>query len=161
MVLVSWVSHAQILGQTVGHGPRMGLVWLFQTDGGDDLLYVDDLEGDRVSLSGISTIFGYHVDYLIEADAELKPIVQVNFLALGIERMLIIPSVFSGFGVRHSNGFETGAGPGLFGRGTGIVFALGYNFQMGNVMYPVNLAYGVSGNVGKLSLTTGFNIPKR
>ena len=73
---------------------------------------------------------------------------------------MFIPSLSSAFGVRHIRGFESGAGPGIFGDGTGVVFALGYNFEMGNVSYPVTLAYGVAGKVGKISLTTGFNIPK-
>jgi hypothetical protein len=159
LVLAGTLS-AQAPDQQVSQGPRVGLVYVFNMkDGGP--LEVDDIwTGGTREVFPLTTAVGYHVDYEVQSGSEIKPVIQTNTLILGLEQDLMFPLWTVVAGVRHGEQGESGVGATISGKGTGIAFALGYNFKSGDVVYPVNLAFSKSGDIGRLALITGFNMPK-
>jgi hypothetical protein len=100
----------------------------------------------------------------------------VEFVPLigGLESGKFIPSVSGLVGYRAANGFEFGCGPNLSLSGFGIVFAAGASYKVGNVCFPINIAFqpsieqnryeqtGVDANgyvvYGNVKRSTGFRV---
>ena len=92
----------------------------------------------------------------------------------GLERGEFLPSVSLLMGFRSAKGLELGCGPNLSRTGFGIVFAGGASYKVGNVCFPVNLAfipsyektgYGMIGHdpngypiYGETKYKTGFRV---
>jgi hypothetical protein len=140
LILMSSGLWAQAPEQLVSHGPRVGLVYVFDMVNGDPIVVDNIWTGTDKEVFPLTTAVGYHVDYEMVSGTELRPVIQTNALVIGMEQDLIFPLWTVVAGVRHGEQAETGIGATISPKGTGIAFALGFNFQSGNVVYPVNLA---------------------
>lgn len=94
-------------------------------------------------------------------------------LIAGMEQGLFLPSASALVGMRFERGdcVEFGVGPNFSISGVGLVMAAGTSFHVGEVYFPVNLAFvpsvgqirdGVATQTGmRITMTVGFNIRKR
>ena len=95
----------------------------------------------------------------------------VEFVPLigGLEQGLFLPSASCLVGLRggEKKRIEFALGPNVSITGVGVVFAIGTSFRVGNIYFPVNLAYlpSVSNKINetghRFSLMIGFNMQKK
>jgi len=147
-------------------GPRFGLV---QVTGEA----ADALRSEH-GASPTLTAWGWQWEYQYESLAN-GPTGLLEFVPIlaGLEQGLVIPTVNVLFGIRAPGGFEVAAGPNIspvtapdedgdgereVSAGLGLTFALGYNFRIGEMNLPVNLAYVSNEDGPRYSLTFGWNL---
>lgn len=84
-------------------------------------------------------------------------VAQIVGLIGGLEQELFLPSVSGVIGFRTGGGFEFGVGGNVSINGTGLVLAIGYNFEMEEVRFPVNFALVPSRDGLRATLLIGFS----
>ena len=140
-------------------GPRLGLTYITPGE------IVEEIDGSFI------TQYGWQFETRFVSGAEMAGLVEWVFLAGGLEKGYVLPSLTSIIGLRTKSGFEIGAGPNLSLVGVGLVLAVGYNFSVGSLNLPLNLSWVPATRVEdtesmrdylstghRISLTFGFNM---
>ena len=87
----------------------------------------------------LTTQYGWQWETRFADTGGLVGLVEwVAFIA-GMEKGLFLPSFSSLVGIRGESGFEFATGPNVSPTGLGFVFALGYNYQKGDLNLPSTL----------------------
>ncbi len=134
-------------------GPRVGFTVL-----------TGKLAKDAKEDYGVSpflTQFGWQFETRIfTTSGGLSGLAEFVPLIGGLEQGKFIPSLSALVGLRGANGFEFGIGPNVSPAGAGLALALGTNFQMEGINFPVNVAAVPSKNGVRFSVLLGFNSRK-
>ena len=153
-------------------GPRIGVTILMHGSSAD---YLNDREeddnGDYIGGQKMAFMsqYGWQWESRFVDNGDVAGLVEWVVLVGGMEQGFFLPSASSLVGVRTGSGFEVVGGPNLSLSGIGMVFAVGKNFQSGNLNFPVNIAFvpGKSSAWGdgdptgdRISLMLGFNMSK-
>ncbi len=122
-------------------GPRVGVTYLTE---GTSLQYIaQTTTGDPGTyVTPLITQFGWQFEtrfFTLENGA--SGLVECVPLIGGMERGMFLPSITGMIGFRTAKGHEFGLGPTLSRSGFGMVMAAGSSFTVGNVCFPVNIAY--------------------
>jgi hypothetical protein len=147
-------------------GPRVGFTFLSKGSSSD---FINDRDSDdEVQKNAFITQYGYQWETrFADTNEGVVGLIEWVFLVGGLEKGLFLPSATSMFGVRTSSGAEIAMGPNLSITGVSYVFAVGKNFQYGNLNVPINISYVPSKNSSwfndestghRISLTLGFNV---
>tara|TARA_B100001989_G_C24550373_1_gene474075 strand:+ start:3400 stop:3903 length:504 start_codon:yes stop_codon:yes gene_type:complete len=155
-ILLTSTAHAEPKALS---GPRLGATYITPGE------IVDEIDGSFI------TQYGWQFETRFVSGEELAGLVEWVLLAGGLEKGYVLPSVTSIVGLRSKSGFEIGAGPNLSLVGVGLVFAVGYNFNIGSLNLPLNLSWVPSTRIEdeddlsrdldaghRVSLTFGFNM---
>src|SRR5688572_7709381 len=117
-------------------GPRIGLTYLSPGTTAD---YLAD-EGKQP----VITQFGWQFETRLFS-VENGPSGIVEFIPMigGMEQGMFLPSANLLIGLRGSGNqsIEAAIGPNVSITGVGMIFAIGCNFQTGNINFPFNIAY--------------------
>jgi hypothetical protein len=87
------------------------------------------------------TQYGWQWETRFADGYDVTGLVEWIVLVGGMEKGLFLPSVSSLVGIRTSSNLEFAFGPNLSLSGIGAVVAVGYNFKIGEVNLPVNIAF--------------------
>jgi hypothetical protein len=79
------------------------------------------------------------------------------FLAGGLERGVVVPSVSWLVGLRTGSGMEFGLGPNVTPAGVALAMAAGVTVSRGALNVPFNIAVVPSRTGVRVSVLTGFN----
>jgi len=127
-------------------GPRIGVVYITPSltssflNGNLDLFDTPE-DGYNETQGSITTLYGWQFESRFADGGDVSGIVEWIVLAGGMERGKFLPSISSMVGARTSSGLEFAVGPNLSLGGIAMVFGAGYNFKVGNLNIPVNLAF--------------------
>jgi hypothetical protein len=134
-------------------GPRLGFTVVA---GG----LADKLKEDH-DINPFLTQFGWQFETRIFTTSKgLTGLAEFIPLVGGLEQGTFITSLSALVGLRGPKGFELGVGPNVSVAGTGLVIAVGTNFQSEGINFPVNLAVVPSKDGMRASLLFGFNSRK-
>lgn len=104
-------------------------------------------EGTSLGKYGaIMSQYGWQWESRFTNSEKVVGIVEWVAIVGGIEKGMFLPSVSSLVGIRTDKGIEFAAGPNLSLGGIAMVIGAGYNFKVGNLNIPVNIAYVPSMN---------------
>ena len=126
-------------------GPRLGAVYISASpasgflNGTTDLF--DDLDEDFDPKGTVTSLYGWQFESRFADGYQVTGIVEWILLVGGMERGKFLPSASSMVGARMANGLEFAVGPNLSLGGIAMVFGMGYNFKVGDLNMPVNLAF--------------------
>ena len=87
------------------------------------------------------TQYGWQWETRFADGYDITGLVEWIVLVGGMEKGLFLPSVSSLVGVRTSSNLEFAFGPNLSLSGIGAVLAVGYNFKIGEINLPMNIAF--------------------
>jgi hypothetical protein len=91
--------------------------------------------------SAFLTQYGWQWETRFADGYDVTGLVEWIVLVGGMEKGLFLPSVSSLVGIRTSSNLEFAFGPNLSLSGIGAVVAVGYNFKIGEVNLPINIAF--------------------
>ena len=133
-------------------GPRIGFTFIgagpvadfintkdldaLSEEGSDGSPHVFGEEG-----SAFLTQYGWQWETRFADGYDVTGLVEWIVLVGGMEKGLFLPSVSSLVGIRTSSNLEFAFGPNLSLSGIGAVVAVGYNFKIGEVNLPINIAF--------------------
>lgn len=142
-------------------GPRVGFSYLNRVP--EELnTRIQDAFGKDTRLSPFVSQFGWQFEWrYFETPGGDAGVLELIPMIGGLDQGIVIPSLNTLVGYRHSSGFEVGFGPNITMVQTGFVFACGYNFHNGYMNFPVNLALVPGRDATRISLTFGFNSRSR
>ena len=126
----------------IGAGPIADFINLKDIDalsreeGSNGELHVFGDEG-----SAFITQYGWQWETRFADGYDVTGLVEWIVLVGGMEKGMFLPSVSSLVGLRTSNNLEFAFGPNLSLSGIGAVLAIGYNFKIGEINLPVNIAF--------------------
>ena len=89
----------------------------------------------------ITSLYGWQWEMRFADGGDITGIVEWIALVGGMEKGMFLPSVSSLVGARMASGFEFAIGPNISLSGFGMVFGAGYNFKVGDLNLPVNIAF--------------------
>ena len=150
-------------------GPRLGMVIIGPGLAADivhegfDVDFEPDSPGDQDYIDpgstglAVTSLYGWQWEMRFADGGDITGIVEWVALVGGMEKGLFLPSVSSLVGARTASGFEFAMGPNLSLSGFGMVFGAGYNFKVGDLNLPVNIAFvpGVGRTIEREYLTSG------
>ena len=87
------------------------------------------------------TQYGWQWETRFADGYDVTGLVEWIVLVGGMEKGLFLPSVSSLVGIRTSSNLEFAFGPNLSLSGIGAVLAVGYNFKIGEINLPINIAF--------------------
>ena len=146
-------------------GPRLGAVYISPSPVSSFIRGVMDLDdiGDELSpdynditKGALSSLYGWQWETRFADGYEVTGIVEWVALVAGMEKGKFLPSVSSLVGARLESGLEFAIGPNLSLAGVSLVFGAGYNFKVGDLNIPVNLAF-VPGRIQTQESYTDWN----
>ena len=144
--MLSFSANAQIDNLS---GPRLGAVYISPSPvssfirGVMDLDDLGELSADYndITKGALSSLYGWQWETRFADGYEVTGIVEWVVLVAGMEKGKFLPSVSSLVGARLESGLEFAIGPNLSLAGVAMVFGAGYNFKVGDLNIPVNLAF--------------------
>ena len=134
-------------------GPRLGMVFITPGLGADivnegfGVNFEPDYYGDEDYINpestgiAITSLYGWQWEMRFADGGDITGIVEWIALVGGMEKGMFLPSVSSLVGARMASGFEFAIGPNISLSGFGMVFGAGYNFKVGDLNLPVNIAF--------------------
>ena len=127
-------------------GPRFGVSYIGEGSTAQVLNRVHQMDSTEFSTYNMPTTLTTQYGWQWEtrfADTGGPVVGLVEWVAFiaGMEKGLFLPSFSSLVGVRGESGFEFATGPNISPTGLGFVFALGYNYQKGDLNLPINIAF--------------------
>lgn len=127
-------------------GPRIGFTFIGAGPVADfintkdiDALDNNDFFGEEGN--AFLTQYGWQWETRFADGYDITGLVEWIVLVGGMEKGLFLPSVSSLVGVRTSSNLEFAFGPNLSLSGIGAVLAVGYNFKIGEINLPMNIAF--------------------
>lgn len=127
-------------------GPRIGFTFIGAGPVADfintkkiDALDNNDFFGEEGN--AFLTQYGWQWETRFADGYDITGLVEWIVLVGGMEKGLFLPSVSSLVGVRTSSNLEFAFGPNLSLSGIGAVLAVGYNFKIGEINLPINIAF--------------------
>ena len=159
--MLSFSANAQIDNLS---GPRLGAVYISPSPvssfikGVMDLDDLGELSADYndITKGALSSLYGWQWETRFADGYEVTGIVEWVVLVAGMEKGKFLPSVSSLVGARLESGLEFAIGPNLSLAGVAMVFGAGYNFKVGDLNIPVNLAF-VPGRIQTQESYTDWN----
>ncbi len=160
--MLSFSANAQVDNLS---GPRLGAVYISPSPVSSFIRGVMDLDdiGDELSADynditkgALSSLYGWQWETRFADGYEVTGIVEWVVLVAGMEKGKFLPSVSSLVGARLESGLEFAIGPNLSLAGVAMVFGAGYNFKVGDLNIPVNLAF-VPGRIQTQESYTDWN----
>jgi hypothetical protein len=155
----TWDDHP---GFAVG-GPRWGALYLNPRSGDFDSFKAKVKQDYGIDLqSEVLSVFGWQFEWrLATADNGWTALSEFVPVVAGLDQGIAIPSLnwLLGFRKHDHYGFELGAGPNVSAAGAGFIIGTGVTFGSKQLSFPVNLAYAMSKEVSRVSLSVGFNLP--
>ena len=85
--------------------------------------------------------YGWQFESRFADGGDIVGIVEWIALVGGMEKGFFYQVISSLVGIRNGNGFEIAMGPNLSLSGVSMVFGCGYNFKVGKLNLPINIAY--------------------
>jgi len=136
-------------------GPRVGVTMI--TPGslasiirGDVSFFSDEVRQEWTGSTGkygaAISQYGWQWESRFADGGNVTGIVEWIALVGGMEKGFFLPSVSSMVGLRTDKGIEFAVGPNVSLGGIAMVFGAGYNFKLGKLNVPVNIAYVPSMN---------------
>lgn len=127
-------------------GPRFGVSYIGEGSTAQVLNRVQQMDSTEFAAFNMPTTLTTQYGWQWEtrfADTGGPVVGLVEWVAFvaGMEKGLFLPSFSSLVGVRGESGFEFATGPNISPTGLGFVFALGYNYQKGDLNLPINIAF--------------------
>ena len=101
----------------------------------------DEWSGATGKYGAVMSQYGWQWESRFADGEKVVGIVEWIALVGGMEKGMFLPSVSSLVGARTASGFEFAMGPNLSLSGFGMVFGAGYNFKVGDLNLPVNIAF--------------------
>ena len=131
-------------------GPRIGVTMI--TPGilasvvrGDVDLFSDEIQEEWEGIAGkygaAISQYGWQFESRFADGGDIVGVVEWIALVGGMEKGFFLPSLSSMVGLRTGKGFEIAMGPNLSLSGVSMVFGCGYNFKVGKLNLPINIAY--------------------
>ena len=131
-------------------GPRMGVTMvtpgiLASVIRGDVGLFDSDelseeWQGNAGQYGAAMFQYGWQFESRFADGGDIVGIVEWIALVGGMEKGFFLPSLSSMVGLRTGKGFEIAMGPNLSLSGVSMVFGCGYNFKVGKLNLPINIA---------------------
>jgi hypothetical protein len=129
-------------------GPRVGAVFISASPASSFLrgdLALDQTgelppSYDDFAKGSLTSLYGWQFESRFADGYDVTGIVEWIVLVGGMEKGKFLPSVSSMVGARLESGLEFAVGPNLSLAGIAMVFGVGYNFKVGDLNLPVNLA---------------------
>ena len=127
-------------------GPRIGFTFIGAGPVADFINTKDIDALDNAGFFGeegnaFLTQYGWQWETRFADGYDITGLVEWIVLVGGMEKGLFLPSVSSLVGVRTSSNLEFAFGPNLSLSGIGAVLAVGYNFKIGEINLPMNIAF--------------------
>jgi hypothetical protein len=130
-------------------GPRLGAVYISASPASSFLrgtIKLDEtgelpFDYNDISKGALTSLYGWQFESRFADGYDVTGIVEWIVLVAGMEKGKFLPSVSSMVGARLESGLEFAAGPNLSLAGVAMVFGVGYNFKVGDLNMPVNLAF--------------------
>lgn len=127
-------------------GPRIGFTFIGAGPVADFINTKDIDALDNAGFFGeegnaFLTQYGWQWETRFADGHDITGLVEWIVLVGGMEKGLFLPSVSSLVGVRTSSNLEFAFGPNLSLSGIGAVLAVGYNFKIGEINLPMNIAF--------------------
>ena len=128
-------------------GPRVGFTIISAGPIADFIKTkdLDRLTDDAAEFGEFGTAFmtqyGWQWETRFADGYDVTGLVEWVFMVGGLDQGLFLPSVSSLIGLRTSSNLEFALGPNLSLSGIGGVIAVGYNFKVGEINLPVNIAF--------------------
>ena len=129
-------------------GPRLGAVYISASpasgflNGTHDIFEDKEVRWEDYDPNGtVTSLYGWQFESRFADGYQVTGIVEWILLVGGMERGKFLPSASSMVGARMANGLEFAVGPNLSLGGIAMVFGMGYNFKVGDLNMPVNLAF--------------------
>ena len=131
-------------------GPRIGVTMI--TPGilasvvrGDVDLFSNEIQEEWEGIAGkygaVISQYGWQFESRFADGGDIVGVVEWIALVGGMEKGFFLPSLSSMVGLRTGKGFEMAMGPNLSLSGVSMVFGCGYNFKVGKLNLPINIAY--------------------
>lgn len=127
-------------------GPRFGFTYISDGSTAQYLNRVHELSAEEYAEAGElpftwTTQYGWQWESRF-ADTGGPVVGLVEWVALigGMEKGMFLPSFSSLVGIRSKGGMEFATGPSVSATGLGFIFAMGYNYQKGDLNLPINIA---------------------
>lgn len=136
-------------------GPRFGIVHL----SGKSLEHLKS----KIGGGSVLTAWGWQFESAFAGDPDgAQGLIEFVPMVLGLERSIFLPTLNVLFGLRFAQGFEFGVGPNFAPNssdtiGVGMALAAGYNFNVGRMNIPLNIALVSSRNDLRYAISVGWN----
>ena len=101
--------------------------------------------------------FGWQFETTYFADEGVQGLAEFAFLVGGVDQNAFLPSITAMIGMRFARSeFEFALGPNLSFTGMALALAVGKNYKVGNLNFPVSFVLVPSTDGARISMIVGF-----